>query len=210
MHIQRNINSFAFVIVLLYVNMNDYHILSKFLNQKSQLILSPILKFLRMDRDMNLFMFVRSIRERNFVLFIRTLESLLPYVFALIHVNCARWLPVFITDMKLLEEKQAIFLEFCRGNFTVSKTGKAFSTIGFDHAHEQNKRTIKGDGGAIGITDNEIALPEWATCGPVISSMLREMDGFEDEDDEDDFFSHHEDTDNFEKSSECPQSERQT
>ena len=75
------------------------------------------------------------------------------------HTNYARWLPIFIQDLKMLPSRHpSIHKEFEEGNFTVRKTRKAFSAIAEDQAHEQNNKAIKVDGGAIGILENETAL----------------------------------------------------
>ena len=151
------------------------------------------------DLQTKLFMFVRSIREANFDLFVRCLEELLPWVFALDHTNYARWLPVFIEDLKRLPLQKELFIEFCKGHFCINKTGRLFSAIGEDHAHEQNNKIIKTDGGAIGILDNKDALLEWATCGPQIAQMLFDVYGAEEDDSEEEYCYHHEDTNSFER-----------
>ena len=48
--------------------------------------------------------FVRAHRERNFPLYVQDLEKLTPLLFALDHVNYARWMPVHIRDMKSLPD----------------------------------------------------------------------------------------------------------
>lgn len=93
-------------------------------------------------------MFVRSIRSGDFELYKRTINNLLPWFFAFDHVNYARWLSVHLCDMLQLQEtNQDIFQHFNEGHFVVSKSKRAFSTIGIDHAHEQNNKCVKGDGG---------------------------------------------------------------
>ena len=79
--------------------------------------------------------------------------------------------------------KDAVFSEFRKGHFTVNKTNRSSSSIRLDHAHKQNNKIIKGDGGAVGLFDNEDALMEWATCSPIIAAMLRDL--FDDDLDED-------------------------
>ena len=66
-----------------------------------------------------------------------------------------------------------IFEEFTRGNFTVKKSNRTFSSIGIDQAHEQNNKVVKVDGGAIDILDDVRALLGWAIAGPVISEIVR-------------------------------------
>jgi len=67
--------------------------------------------------------------------------------------------------------------EFTAGHFTVSKTGRKFSSISIDQAHEQLNALIKGDGGAIGLTDNDSALTRWTTAGPEVVRILQEFEG---------------------------------
>lgn len=52
-----------------------------------------------------------------------------------------------------------------KGNFTVKKSKHAFSAIAIDHAHEQNNASVKGDGGAVGLTENPSALRRWMVSG---------------------------------------------
>ena len=56
--------------------------------------------------------------------------------------------------MSLKNAHPGIFMEFTQGHFTVQKTTKAFSAIALDQNHEQLNCMIKGDGGAIGLTEN--------------------------------------------------------
>ena len=56
------------------------------------------------------------------------------------------------------------------------KSTHPFSAIAIDHAHEQNNAVVKGDGGAIGLTQNPRALLRLMVAGPEIA---RTIDGFE-------------------------------
>ena len=80
------------------------------------------------------------------------------------------------------------------GRFVVNKSGKPFSCIAEDQAHEQTNKHIKGDWGAVGILDNEEALLKWATSGPVLAKILEQG-----ETKKLDKNAHHEDTDLYEK-----------
>ena len=63
---------------------------------------------------------VRSLRERDFHLYIQVLQKIVPLMFALDHPNYARWLPVHIRDMMLLEKCHLdVAAEFKKGNFVV-------------------------------------------------------------------------------------------
>ena len=147
------------------------------------------------DLEVILFMFVRSLRESDFHSYIDVLEEMMPWFFALDHINYARWMTVAINDYRSLDSESSLYKEFVKGKFTVSKTQRKFSAIGEDQAHEQNNKVVKEDGGAVGLFDNKKAIMEWAIAGPAISRMLM----LEDEDaKENESLLHHEDTDHFE------------
>ena len=61
---------------------------------------------------------------------------------------------------------------FSDGNFTIQKTNRVFSAIPVDQAHEQNNGYIKGDGGAVGLTDNPNALQHWMIAGPEVARII--------------------------------------
>lgn len=75
----------------------------------------------------------------------------------------------------LAEKHPAVYQEFLRGNFTVNKTGRTFSNIAIDQAHEQNNACIKGDGGAVGLTQNLAALQRWMVSGPEMARLIEEF-----------------------------------
>lgn len=50
-----------------------------------------------------------------------------------------------------------------------------FSSIPIDQAHEQNNACIKGDGGAVGLTDNPSALRRWMVAGPEVARVIEEF-----------------------------------
>ena len=62
---------------------------------------------------------------------------------------------------ELSRKHPEVAIEFNEGKFTVGKTNRVFTVIAIDHAHEQNNAHIKGDGGAVELTDNPDALRCW-------------------------------------------------
>ena len=66
-----------------------------------------------------------------------------------------------------------VFRQFSSGNFVVHKTDRPFSAIGVDHAHEQANALVKGDGGAIGITEDPSALRRWMLAGPEVARVIQ-------------------------------------
>ena len=78
--------------------------------------------------------------------------------------------------MILLEESHpVVFAEFMSGNFVVQKTQRNFSSIPIDHTHEQNNKCVKGDRGAIGLTENTSELLRWMVSGPEIARVINEF-----------------------------------
>ena len=42
-----------------------------------------------------------------------------------------------------------------KGNFVIQKTARKFSGVAHDQVHEQLNAVVKGDGGIVGITEND-------------------------------------------------------
>ena len=100
-------------------------------------------------------------------MYIQSLLKVIPWLFAFDHVNYARWLSVHISDMVNLQTTHPeVYCEFLKGHFAVHKTSNIFSAMAIDQCHEQLNDLIKGDGGAIGLTENPQALERWMTAGP--------------------------------------------
>ena len=124
-----------------------------------------------------LLLYVRSIREGNFQLYVESLAKITPWMFALDHVHYSRWLPVHIRDMMALSEKHPeIAAEFHAGKFVIHKTSNKFSAMAIDQCHEQNNATVKGSGGAIGLTTDPSALRRWMVAGPEVARIIVEFE----------------------------------
>ena len=75
--------------------------------------------------------------------------------------------------MVFLHDKHpGVFEEFRKGNFIVKKTTHVFSGITIDQAHEHNNASVKGDGGAVGLTENPEALRRWMVSGPEMARLI--------------------------------------
>lgn len=70
-----------------------------------------------------------------------------------------------------------IYQEFEKENFAVRKTESKFPNIAIDQAHEQINAIVKGDGGAIGLTEDPAALRRWMVAWPEISRFIDEFTG---------------------------------
>ncbi len=123
--------------------------------------------------ELRVFMLIRSFRESNFDLYREAISELIPFFFANNNVNYARWLPIHLRDMMSIEQKHPdVAREFFNGHFVVHKSPRQFSALAIDQAHEQNNAIIKGDGGAIGLTEDPSALRRWMVAGPEVSRLV--------------------------------------
>ena len=92
--------------------------------------------------------FIRSICSGDFNLYKTAISVLMPWFFAINHTHYACWLSVHLCDtLQLQETNPEVFHHFSEGHFVVAKSKRAFSSLGIDHAHEQNNKRVKGDGG---------------------------------------------------------------
>ena len=59
-----------------------------------------------------------------------------------------------------------------KGIFLLKNHHTSFSKLAHDQLHEQLHAIVKGDGGVIGITENESSLRRWMVAGPEIAQLL--------------------------------------
>ena len=130
-----------------------------------------------MELELLMLQFIRSLREGNFNLYLDSLNQLAPWFFALDRVHYARWLPVHIRDMNVLNSTHpSIHSEFQKGNFVVQRSIHQFSCMAMDQSHEQLNKSIKGEGGAVGLTEDPGALRRWMIGGPELSRLVTEFE----------------------------------
>ena len=116
--------------------------------------------------------FLRSQRE-GFDMYVDSLGKIIPLMFALDHYHYARWMSFHVKDLLALNATcPAVYDEFVRGNFVTQKSQYTFSALSHDQVHEQLNAIVKGDGGVIGITENEAALKRWMVTGPDVARLL--------------------------------------
>ena len=85
---------------------------------------------------------------------IDALSKLVPWFFLFGHTHHVRRIPVLA------------------GNSTVKKTTHA---LAIDQAHEQDNASVKGDRGAVGLTENSAVLRRWMVCGPEMARVIAEF-----------------------------------
>lgn len=63
-----------------------------------------------------------------------------------------------------------------QGIFTTNKSGRRFSAMHLDQAHEQLNNVLKNNGGLAGLVSNPNGLKRFLLCGPIITRLLEEFD----------------------------------
>ena len=129
-----------------------------------------------LELELDVLQYMRSIREENFELYIQMLGKLVPWFFSMGHTHYVRWVPVHIWDMLLLQERYAdVHRELMIGKFVITKTLNLFSKMAIDQAHEQENEKVKGEGGAVDITEVPAALLRWMVAGPEVARVVHEF-----------------------------------
>ena len=69
-----------------------------------------------------------------------------------------------------------------------------FSNVAIDQVHEQNNACVKGDGGAVGLTQNPQALRRWMVSGPEMARLIIEFQASMEKPEKKSNHKHHEQT----------------
>ena len=156
---------------------------------------SPQFQFwnLVLTMELTILSLVRSFQEADFTLYRQSLCELISFSFANNNVNYARWLPIHFRDMMLLGEAHPqLTAEFHSGKCVVHKSNREFSALAIDQAHEQANAVIKGDGGAICVTEDPSALRRWMIADPEVSHLVAKYESASEAKDADENTRHHE------------------
>ncbi|GFO24214.1 hypothetical protein PoB_005071900 [Plakobranchus ocellatus] len=115
----------------------------------------------------------RWYRTWNWLLIVHCLLQLLPWFFALVHVN-ARWLSVHVRNLTMLERHTSTFSRIL-GGFDARETKRVFSAIAFNKSHDQCSALAKGEREIVGLTNNSSALRCWMVTGPEVLRIVEEF-----------------------------------
>jgi hypothetical protein len=154
---QQNIDSLLEIGESVFGIVEDFFCLSEVATKTEQFIASYVKQF------MTILTFIRATRDNNIMMHLEATRALLKYFFANNNLSYARLQSLYLTTMEELKTTNPeIWNEFLNGNlFSVSKNGGSFRSIAPDHAHEQEIKIIKGNGGVIGITQKEECLDRY-------------------------------------------------
>ena len=117
--------------------------------------------------------FLHFQREGVYSAYVDSLAEIILWLFTFDHSHYARWLSVHLHDLSNLQSiSPNTYEEFVKGHFVTQKSSHKFSKLAHDQVHEQLNAMVKGDGGVIGITENESSFRRWMVAGPEIAQLL--------------------------------------
>ena len=110
-----------------------------------------------------LLQFIKAERTSNWELHIKSVAAMAPHFNSMDRTNYARWLPVYLADMNVVQKKLPhVHAKVLKGYHAVSRSGQPFNQIWTDMALEQTiNRDSKTKGGIIGISQKPGALNCW-------------------------------------------------
>ena len=117
--------------------------------------------------------FVRANREGDWQLHLTSLNAVIPYFFVHDQTNYARPSPLYLTTMKELEYNGGDSWSYLKENFSVNKSEIPFSSVGSDHALEQENRSLKVTGGVKGLTQEPTALYRYCLSAPSLNDISK-------------------------------------
>lgn len=115
------------------------------------------------DMVLVLLQFIKAERTGNWKLHLSATAAMIPHFYSMDRVNYARWLPVYISDMNMLESNHPdVYREFISGNHGVSRSKQPFAQVWTDMALEQSiNLDSKSKAGTVGIRTKENAVERW-------------------------------------------------
>ena len=133
-----------------------------------------------------LLQFIKAERTGNWNLHLASVAAMIPHFFAMDRQNYARYLPVYLADVRQLETKHpTVHKEFLSGNHSISRSGHAYSQVSTDMALEQSiNADSKSMGGVIGISQSPATLYRWFPTmheRASITTALKELYGLQDD-----------------------------
>ncbi|KAJ4939568.1 hypothetical protein JOQ06_029013 [Pogonophryne albipinna] len=121
---------------------------------------------------------LRSEREADFQLHLNSMCEVIPWFRAAGRTNYAKYMPVYVAEMKALEHEQPEAYTFMQeGGFVVRRSeDHSFNCVATDQALEQTiNREGKSQGGVVGFTLRKAALTRWLMTRHVTTAYVDAM-----------------------------------
>jgi hypothetical protein len=138
----------------------------------------PMFKVMRqyMRMVMQMLQFIRAVRTGDWKLHLQALQIFTKYFFAHDFYNYARMIPLYLAEMdSLATSDPEVYAEFLAGNWVVNKNSSVpFCALGADHGLEHMNRSMKVNGGLVGITLNQTARTKFFLIAPEMARLAEQ------------------------------------
>ena len=116
--------------------------------------------------------FIKAERAGKWMEHLAAIQHMLPYIVAAKHTNYMSCLPLYLKEMRDLEEKHpAVYNNFIRGRFTVHRTEGRFNGVWTDMALEQTYNKEGKTSLVKGISQNPGAREKYIKSAPFLSHV---------------------------------------
>ncbi|CAH1277494.1 Hypp9663, partial [Branchiostoma lanceolatum] len=134
-----------------------------------------------------LLQFIKAERSGDWPLHLSATARMVPCYNSMDRTNYARWLPVYLADMRQLQEKHPqVHHAFMTGEHAIARSNQPFAKVWTDMALEQSiNLDSKTSGGVVGISQKPGALERWFLTvheRAAMATALKQMLGMADSD----------------------------
>eukprot|EP00794_Sanderia_malayensis_P013186 gene13186-14534_t len=130
-----------------------------------------------MNMVLTLLQFIRASREGHWLLHLASIEKLCTYFFSHDRLKYSQYTPEYIANMyDLRKTKPDAWEQLSTAGFCVKKNQVPFTSIGVDHALEQEKRRMKALGGVKGLTQNHDQLTQFCLIAPELVTLSAQIE----------------------------------
>ena len=117
---------------------------------------------------------IAACRQGDWLAYLAALDNQIKYFFAADLLNYARLMPLHLAQMNQLETEDPLTWEDLKtGTFVVTKSDIPFTSLFTDQNLEQTIKELKGHGGRVGLTQDEILLTDSCTQHPILPESSR-------------------------------------
>ena len=130
-----------------------------------------------LELEMLVLVYMRSLGQASFPMYLAALTELVPWFHALDHTHTLCQVDPCSHEGhgSTPNEAPRCSQEIWGWQLHCTEDQERVSFIPIDQAHEQNNALIKGDGGAVGLTDNPSAMLRWMIAGPEVARTIEEF-----------------------------------
>ena len=107
-------------------------------------------------------------------LHLSSMNDFAKYFFAHDQLNYGRMTPLYLATVMNIKKNDIQTWEYLKDNFGMSQSEITFTSIGSDHAMEQESKNLNVSAGIIGLTQNPSALSHFCLTASILNALSDE------------------------------------